>query len=755
MRRILIVDDNQANRYLLRALLQGHGYDVEEAEDGQEAWARAQARIPDMIVSDILMPKIDGFTLCRMAKADDRLKNVPFIFYTATYTDPRDEKLAYTLGVDAFIVKPADPDDFLKRMEEVLLGEKSGEKRLERTAEPQADIVLKEYNEALIRKLEQKMASLEEVNKALEGEMARREKLETSLRESECRYRSLFENSLDAVLLTSPDGSVHAANPAACRMFGRSEEEICQGGRRVLMDSQDPKLALALEERQRTGRFCGELTGMRADGTKFPCELSSVIFQSADGRPMTSIIIRDISKRRELEAALVRKAEEWQKTFDAVHDAVWLMDADNKILRVNQATRRFFDVPFEEMIGKPCWEIVHRTPHPMPGCPVLRVTKSRARETMEVEWGGRWFQISLDPIFDASGGYAGAVHILSDITERKKQEAQHLRLLKILEASLNELYVFDVQTLRFEYVNQAACRNLGFSDEQFTRMTPLDIKPEFSEDGFRQVLAPLIRHEEDQVAVFTIHRRADGSTYPVEAHLQLIEIDHQKLCLAVIMDITERKRAEAEKEAMLAELHEREIQYRMLADSGIALIWMSGPDKKCVYFNEPWLKFTGRTLEEESGDGWVEGVHPDDLDRCLETYNEAFDQRRPFDMEYRLRNAAGEYRWIRDMGVPNYSATGEFKGYIGHCFDVTDARQAQEAIRRLNETLEREVAKRTVELRQKIDELEELNRVFVGRELRMAELKAKIAELEKKDHDDRPGKQQKEIDKGRKKEDVE
>ncbi|HLZ19047.1 MAG TPA: PAS domain-containing protein, partial [Smithellaceae bacterium] len=197
-------------------------------------------------------------------------------------------------------------------------------------------------------------------------------------------------------------------------------------------------------------------------------------------------------------------------------------------------------------------------------------------------------------------------------------------------------------------------------------------------------------------------------------------------------DITERKQAEAEKEAILEELREREIQYRNLADSGPALIWASGMDKKCTYFNQPWLIFTGQTLEQELGDGWTKGVHPDDFDRCVKTYVDAFDKRRPFDMEYRLRNAAGEYRWIRDMGTPNYSGSGEFRGYIGHCFDVTADKQAQEEIRKLNEELERKVGERTVELRQKIDQLEELNRVFVGRELKMAELKAKIAELERK-----------------------
>ena len=110
MRHVLIVDDRSDNRYLLRALLQGHGFAVSEAENGSAALARARTQRPDVIVSDLLMPVMDGYTLLREWKADPGLASIPFIVYTATYTEPRDEKLALDLGADAFIVKPAEPE---------------------------------------------------------------------------------------------------------------------------------------------------------------------------------------------------------------------------------------------------------------------------------------------------------------------------------------------------------------------------------------------------------------------------------------------------------------------------------------------------------------------------------------------------------------------------------------------------------------------------------------------------------------------
>jgi PAS domain S-box-containing protein len=123
---------------------------------------------------------------------------------------------------------------------------------------------------------------------------------------------------------------------------------------------------------------------------------------------------------------------------------------------------------------------------------------------------------------------------------------------------------------------------------------------------------------------------------------------------------------------MLDELKERNLQYTNLANSGMALIWIAGPDKLCNYFNEPWLKFTGRTLEQEMGNGWAEGVHPDDFDRCVATYETAFDKREAFRMEYRLKHVSGVYKWLLDMGTPNYDSNGVFVGYIGHCFDIDD-----------------------------------------------------------------------------------
>jgi PAS domain S-box-containing protein len=132
-----------------------------------------------------------------------------------------------------------------------------------------------------------------------------------------------------------------------------------------------------------------------------------------------------------------------------------------------------------------------------------------------------------------------------------------------------------------------------------------------------------------------------------------------------------------------------EQSFRLLADNAPVMIWRSGPDKLCDWFNRPWLQFTGRTMEQELGSGWTEGVHPADMARCLSTYVTAFDGREEFSMEYRLRRHDGVYRWVLDNGRPYASLEGIFRGYFGSCIDITDGKRAQDELRAMQSQLAR------------------------------------------------------------------
>ncbi|PYL13140.1 MAG: hypothetical protein DMF48_00715 [Verrucomicrobia bacterium] len=142
-----------------------------------------------------------------------------------------------------------------------------------------------------------------------------------------------------------------------------------------------------------------------------------------------------------------------------------------------------------------------------------------------------------------------------------------------------------------------------------------------------------------------------------------------------------------ERVAGQSELRESESRFRIVADAAPVLIWMAGVDKLCTFFNKPWLDFTGRIMDQELGNGWAEGVHRDDLQKCLAVYTHAFDARQPFVMQYRLRRNDGEYRWISDQGVPRLDPQGRFAGYIGSCVDVTELVNKDQALRESEERM--------------------------------------------------------------------
>jgi len=157
--------------------------------------------------------------------------------------------------------------------------------------------------------------------------------------------------------------------------------------------------------------------------------------------------------------------------------------------------------------------------------------------------------------------------------------------------------------------------------------------------------------------------------------------------LGLLWQRAQRRKARTELVRSNAQLRESEERFRLVANTAPVMIWMSGVDKLCTYFNQGWLEFTGRPIEAELGNGWAEGVHPEDLERCLEKYTRAFDQRLPFQIQYRLRRHDGEYRWVFDHAVPRFSGESSFAGYIGSCIDVTDRKSAEEVLSKVSQKL--------------------------------------------------------------------
>ena len=268
--------------------------------------------------------------------------------------------------------------------------------------------------------------------------------------------------------------------------------------------------------------------------------------------------------------------------------------------------------------------------------------------------------------------------------------------LRLVESSLGLMCVHDMEG-NLLFVNAAAASALGFR----------------AEDGvgwnLRRYLVPSVQGQFDayldrirSTGVDSGLMRLVGKDGAEQVWLyrntRYEEPGHPPVVLGHAQDVTGLIRAQRE-------LRESNRRFQILADAAPVMIWMSDSSGRCIFFNDAWLRFRGRIAEHEQHDRWLEGVHPDDRTRCLETRRAAVSTHRPFRLEYRLQRADGEYRWVLDHGVPRTEAQGEFEGFIGSCVDITELRQARDVLERAHEELGHLVAARTGELLRANEEL--------------------------------------------------
>jgi PAS domain S-box-containing protein len=302
---VLIVDDKEDNLYYLRALLSGHDCEVETAFHGAEALVKARQNPPDMVISDLLMPVMDGYTLLRHWKTDARLKNIPFIVYTATYTEPEDERLALSLGADAFILKPAEPDDFIARIREVQANAANNPPAAVTQASDAG--LLKSYSETLIRKLEEKTLQLEESNKALQEDIAERNRVLDRLRASEERFREVAETIQEVFWVTDPGkNQILYISPAYERIWGRTCASLYESPR-MWMDAIHPddrdriRQAAETEQRQQ-GAYDETYRILRPDGSvRWIRDRAFPVFGAAGEVLRVVGAAEDVTNRRQLE----------------------------------------------------------------------------------------------------------------------------------------------------------------------------------------------------------------------------------------------------------------------------------------------------------------------------------------------------------------------------------------------------------------------------------------------------------------------
>jgi len=569
------------------------------------------------------------------------------------------------------------------------------------------------------------------------GLLQERRRAEEALRTEKDRAQRYLDIAGVVLVSLAPDRTIVLINRKGCDLLGYTQEELLG---KNWIDTVIPEREREKVKALFVGLIDGELEALETVENLVVTrsgEERIVAWHNGLERDASGVIVRtlssgeDITWRRRAEEALRLSHERFQLANRATFNAIWGWDFQTNALLWNETFQTLFGYRAEEI--EPNRESWTNRIHPED----LDRVETGIRAA--IDWGQQFWNDHYrfrrkDGAYaevedrgyiarDAKGRPVRMIGAMQDVTERKRAERAltlHTRVAVIF-ASISGDEMFNEVLKVVLDVMQSPLGVFGYIDEDGALVAPTMTRqawdqcqiagkaikfppatwsdsswlpairekrtiysneastgvPEGQVGILRHVSLPIVSQGE----VIGILQAANKETDYTEEDVRTLQAISGQVAPILQARLQHMRAEEA--------LRENELRFHTLADSGQALIWTSGLDRKCDYFNRPWLEFTGRALEQELGDGWTEGVHPDDLERSIGIYTGAFDRRERFSMDYRLRAHDGEYRWIQDDGTPRHDSQGNFLGYIGHCLDITGRRRAGEALLRRTEELAR------------------------------------------------------------------
>lgn len=631
--RALLVEDEAGISELLKARLEAEGIEVLAAASAEEAEAALKASRPDLILLDYSLPGKDGRQflsgLGELAAGFGPAGLPPVVITTGR----GDERLAVELmklGASDYLVKDGE---FLQRIVPVSLR------------------VLQEG------------------------------RLKKELQEQQNRFKEIFELANVAKSITLADGTMNP-NPAFCELLGYTREELSSKNWRDITIPEDVALTEEVGARLASGeidkaRF--EKRYHRKDGGVVWGDISIKVKRSPAGGVeyfITSVV--DITARKQAEAALRETRSLAQGLIENSSDLAWAVEPQNfGIIAVNEAAKKHFLEDKGREIRKGMrpddaapndgraswWRDAYAKALRENGC------------TLEYDLaaGGRTFLCGFTVLRDEKGPWAVSV-LAKDITGIKKVNAElaaaaaeNRLLAETIKASLNEIYIFDEESLRFKFVNSSALANLGYTEGEITALTPLDLKPDFTKEYFDGVLASLRSGGKKSVTFATRHRRKDGTLYPVEVHLQ--RMAENRVFLAVISDITERQKIEAElkQQADLLRLAGRAASFGgwRVARGGDRAIWT---DETAALHEMP----PGYSPSVEDA---INFYTPECRPVIAAAVQACLEEGKPFDLELKIVTAKGRIRWVRAIGQAERDGGGAITSISGSFQDIDERKR--------------------------------------------------------------------------------
>ena len=577
--------------------------------------------------------------------------------------------------------------EWIEKYERALRGETVREETTIPTAA--GGILFREYALNPIRDAEGKV-----IGAACFGwDITERKRAEEALRESNERLKKVLEVETVGVMFWDlTTGVMTDANDTFLNLMGYSRREVEAGDLtwQKLTPPEHMETSLTeIRQFQATGRVGPyEKEYLRKDGTR-----QWLVFagSSLGGNASVEFCV-DITERKHAEEARQRAEESYTRLFDSmlegfahykgIYDGDRLVDL--RVLEINPIGAEISGMPRETQIGRTWRELWTGMDENI--FAIYQQADGKGEFVQFVNDNnltGRSYDVRISNVAPAE-----FIVTFTDITERKRAEEERFRLTQIMELSLNEIYMFDAKTLLFTYINHGARLNLGYLMDELRAMTPLDLKPEYTEPSFRELIRPLILHEREMLVFETVHLRKDKTVYPAEVHLQLIESGAANQFVAIIHDITERKRAEEE----LRELETRFSTIFHASPIGINLFRIS--DGRSVDANDAFLELIGYPREELIGHAAAEldlFVDTEARRVWMETLRATGKVR---GVDAQLRRKSGERRDAL-ASIETLELGGERMGLV-IAADITERRRAEEALGKSLERLQKVLEVETV-----------------------------------------------------------
>ncbi len=500
-------------------------------------------------------------------------------------------------------------------------------------------------------------------------------KAEENLRESEEKFAKAFNSSPLVLTITSlKTGKLIEVNDTFVQITGYTREETIGRTTAELdlwQNSAEREAELSAVQKQGEIRDLEYIFRLK-DGREIVGLLSAELLEIR-GEPCALTVIQDITERKKAEEI----SERYRLLSIRARDIILFFRTDGQIVDANQAAI--------ETYGYKQTDLLQMRIHDLRAPETLSVIEGQLRQANEsgLQWetvhqrkDGTRFPVEVTSVGADIGGERLLVSIIRDITERRENDEivrQSMKQLALV-TDIAPVYIAHCdREMRFKFVNKAYAERFGLKPEDCLGKPISEI---LGETAFKDIVKYIEIVLSGQPVEFEIEiTYPKTGSYFVHCSYAPEFDDNGNVIgwIAAITDISERRKME---EAV----RESETRFRSMTNNAPMLVWISGTDKFSNYFNQTWLDFTGRTMEQEVGNGWMEGIHNEDFERCLEVFSNAFDAREDFETEYRLRRFDGEYRWLLDKGVPLFTHNGTFKGYIGSCIDITERKQGQEAL---------------------------------------------------------------------------